>query len=909
MAGAPMRLRCEYLENPIGLGETQPILSWWLNDDRAAEVQTAYHVLAASAPRELEDDQADVWDSGRVPSSETAQIAFGGGPLVSMQRVWWKVRSYDSDGVASEWSAPACFEMGLLDVRDWRAHWIGTPLMGSKGTPARVPLLRRSFELPQRVERARLYITALGVYDVEINGQRAIDAELPPGWTDFRKRVRYQSYDVTERLRVGENVIGVWLGDGWYCGFLGPSERQQYGERPALLAQLEVILADGTPLVIATDGDWHWQQSELLYADLIDGESVDARQRQEGFTTRGFDSSGWLPVELVNADVPRLEADAGPRIRVLEEIEGSLVRSAPGELGTQRWLYDLGENIVGRIRLSIKAQRGTALTVRYAERLQANDDLYTENLRGARATDFYTCAGDEQGEVFEPRFTVHGFQYVEVSGRLRDGAIEQLTGVVLSSALPRIGEFSCDQQLVNQLQRNIARSQRGNFLDIPTDCPQRDERLGWTGDAQIFARTAAFNLDVSAFFAKWLDDIRDAQTDAGVVPPVAPLPPELLQLHIDGGPAWSDAIVICPWTVYRCCGDRRILERNYAAMAAFIANLEERFPDLIRGQPGRESWHGFGDWLALDGTHRDDSRAGGTPRDLIGTAFFCYTAKLLARIAGVLGNLSDLERYEELAQRIRTAFRRRFVTQDGRVAGETQTGYVLALHFGLLDAAERPVALDALVRNIEDRGGALSTGFVGTPYLLHALTQNGRLDLAYDLLLRTDAPGWLYPITQGATSIWERWDGWTRRDGFQDPAMNSFNHYALGAVGEWLYGVLLGLDVDPDLAPTRNAYRSARIQPRPPIGERFDGEPPIRRAQGSLETLYGRYEVAWQLTGAEFTLDVLVPPNCRATVILPDDTVHEVAAGRHDFRVPLISSVEDGIPVLQEVTKPASKAG
>ncbi len=423
MAGAPIRLRCEYLENPIGLGETQPLLSWWLDDDRAAEVQTAYHVLAASSSRQLDDDQADVWDSGRVPSSETAQIKFGGSPLVSMQRVWWKVRSFDSDGIASEWSAPAYFEMSLLDVRDWRAHWIATPLMGSKGTPARVPMLRRSFELPQPVERARLYITALGVYDVEINGQRAIDAELAPGWTDFRKRVRYQSYDVTEPLQVGENVIGVWLGDGWYCGFLGLSDRQQYGERPALLAQLEVILADGTPLVIATDGDWCWQQSELLYADLIDGASVDARQRLEGFSTKGFDPSGLLPVSLVDPDVPRLEADAGPGIRVVEEIEGSLVRSAAAEPGARRWIFDLGENIVGRIRLSVKARRGTALTVRYAERLEANDDLYTENLRAARATDFYTCAGDEHGEVFEPRFTVHGFQYVEVSGRLGDGDI------------------------------------------------------------------------------------------------------------------------------------------------------------------------------------------------------------------------------------------------------------------------------------------------------------------------------------------------------------------------------------------------------------------------------------------------------------------------------------------------------
>ena len=507
-----------------------------------------------------------------------------------------------------------------------------------------------------------------------------------------------------------------------------------------------------------------------------------------------------------------------------------------GDFGVRRLIYDFGQNMVGRVRLKIKAPRGTLVQIRHAERLDERGELYTANLRRAAATDLYTCASDGAAEVFEPRFTFHGFQFVEISGAFDESAIEEVTGIVLASALPRIGEFVCDHALLNQLQSNIGWSQRGNSLDVPTDCPQRDERLGWTGDAQVFVRSAAFNLDVAAFFAKWLVDLTDAQSADGIVPPLAPIPPALDVLRRDGGPAWADAIVICPWTIYRCCGDRRILERHYAAMQAFVDNIESRYPALIRGDVAVEAWQGFGDWLATDAATTGDPRSGNTPKDLIGTAFFCYSAKLLARIAGVLGNVSDLEHYEALAQRVRAAFRRRFVTGEGRLVSETQTAYVLVLYFGLLDRVETDQAVAALVRDIEARGVHLSTGFVGTPYLLHVLTNHGRLDLAYRLLLTTSPPGWLYPVTQGATTIWERWDGWTEARGFQDPAMNSFNHCAYGAVGEWLYGTVAGLELDPDLAPNRNAYRRARIQPRPPRIEDFPGGPAdsILRASRSI---------------------------------------------------------------------------
>jgi alpha-L-rhamnosidase len=908
MPGAPKRLRCEYLESPIGIDEPRPRLSWWLDDERPAEIQTAYHILAARRPETLDEDRGDLWDTGSTESSQTCHITYGGRPLTSRQRVWWKVRAFDSDGVGTPWSRATYFEMGLLDNEDWRARWIGGALMGGKRTPAQVPALRRSFDLPQPVESARLYITSLGVYDVEINGVRAHDVELAPGWTDFDKRVRYQTVDVTRLLKRGENAIGVLLGDGWYCGTLGLSDRQQYGDRPLLLAQLEITLADGTAMRVATDDLWKWQRSQILYSDLMSGESVDARQSLGAWTAPGYEAAGWAQVDVLplRHDLA-LDGSVSPPIRVIDRIAPTAdpTRRA-GDFGARRLIYDFGQNIVGRVRMKVRAPRGTLIQIRHAERLDDAGELYTANLRKAAATDLYTCSGDSAGEVFEPRFTLHGFQFVEISGYFAESAIEDVTGVVLASALTEIGEFQCDHPLLSRLQSNIQWSQRGNFVEIPTDCPQRDERLGWTGDAQVFVRTAAFNLDVAAFFSKWFVDLTDAQAANGTVPPLAPVPPQLSIMRRDGGPAWADAIVICPWTIYRCCGDRRVLERHYDAMKAFVDNIEARYPALIRADAAVEPWQGFGDWLATDGARTGDARFGNTPKDLIGTAFFCYSAKLLARIAGVLGDVSDLEHYEGLAQRIRAAFRRRFVTPEGRLVGETQTAYVLALHFGLLDRSETEQAVVTLVRDIEARGDHLSTGFVGTPYLLPVLTTHGRLDVAYRLLLQTSSPSWLYPVTQGATTVWERWDGWTEQRGFQDPAMNSFNHYAYGAVGEWMYGTLAGLELDPDLSPARNAYRRVRIQPRPPRAQDLPNALPLRYASATLDSMHGRYEVSWRIANGRFALNVRIPPNCSAKVILPNDESHEIVAGRHEFSIPLDAVADDGIPVLSEITELAS---
>ncbi len=637
----------------------------------------------------------------------------------------------------------------------------------------------------------------------------------------------------------------------------------------------------------------------------MSGESVDARQSLGAWTAPGYDAAGWSQVDVLPLrHEVSLDGTSSAPIRVIDRIEPRAVPSRrTGDFGLRRLIYDFGQNIVGRVRIRVRAPRGTLIQIRHAERLDDDGELYTANLRKAAATDLYTCSGNPGGEEFEPRFTFHGFQFAEISGHFAESAIEDVTAIVLASALPEIGEFHCDHPLLNQLQSNIQWSQRGNFVEVPTDCPQRDERLGWTGDAQVFVRTAAFNLDVAAFFTKWLVDLTDAQSANGTVPPLAPIPPQLTIMRGDGGPAWADAIVICPWTIYRCCGDKRLLERHYDAMKAFVDNIETRFPSLIRADAAIEPWQGFGDWLATDGARTGDARFGNTPKDLIGTAFFYYSAKLLARIAGILGNVSDLEHYEALAQRVRAAFRRRFVTGEGRLVSETQTAYVLVLHFGLLDRNETDQAVASLVRDIEARGDHLSTGFVGTPYLLPVLTNHGRLDVAYRLLLQTSSPSWLYPITQGATTIWERWDGWTEQRGYQDAAMNSFNHYAYGAVGEWMYGTLAGLELDPDLSPVRNAYRRVRIQPRPP---RIEDGLPLRYASAALDSMHGRYEVSWRINHGRFTLNVRIPPNCSAKVILPNDETHEIVAGRHEFAIPYGAVEDDGIPVLSEITELAS---
>jgi alpha-L-rhamnosidase len=844
-------LRCEYLENPLGIDVLKPRLSWRLFSDRRGARQTAYRIIAAPSADDVTAERNLVWDSGRVESDQSIHVVYAGERLRSRQRVFWRVQVWDETGSLAV-SPIAWWEMGLLRRTDWSASWIGATLVGGRWTTIPAPLLRRSFTLDAPIVQARLYITALGLYECTINGQLVGEDVFTPGWTDYGQRVQYQVYDVTGLVRTGENAIGVILGDGWYCGHVAWSGRQQYGDRPKLLAQLVVTLANGKTQTIVSNRSWRYAFGPILESDILHGESYDARLEIPGWDTPGFDDSSWQPVELFTLPDIALVAMRGPTVRRHEELRPITPPTAFHTHQTTRWVFDLGQNMVGWVRLRVRGPAGTTVSIRYAEMLNPDGTIYTANLRSARATDHYTLRGDSDGEVWEPRFTFHGFRYVELSGYPGTPDIEAVTGIVIHSATPPTGEFSCSDPLINQLQHNIVWGQKGNFLEVPTDCPQRDERLGWTGDAQVFIRTAAFNMHVAPFFTKWIRDLEDAQSPEGAYPPVAPLAG--IGGLTDGGPAWADAGIICPWTIYLCYGDTRLLEDHYPSMQRFVEYLERSSRDFIRCYEDYPGFRGFGDWLALDGSGRTD---GGTTKDLIGTAFFAHSARLLSRIAAIIGRQRDATRYRRLFERVRQAFITRFVTGAGRVTGETQTGYVLALHFELLPPELRPAAADVLARDILARGVHLSTGFVGTPYLPHVLTSVGRLDLAYALLLQQTCPSWLYPVTQGATTIWERWDGWTHDKGFQDPGMNSFNHYAYGAIGEWLYATVAGIDIDPECP----GYRHLVLRPRP--GGR------LTSARAALDTMYGRAVSDWHIDGDRFVWTIVVPPNTTATAYVP----------------------------------------
>lgn len=848
-------LRCEYFKNPLGLDVPLPRLSWQLQSTEQGAKQTAYQIVINSG--------SDViWDTGKVKSSQSVHIVYNGPALASGQRVTWKVRTWDQNGIPSLYSAPAWWEMGLLNRKDWMGQWIGSSVAGGPYTMAPCPFLRKPFILDRPLAAARLYITALGLYEAFINGNLVTEDIFTPGWPEFRNRTIYQVYDVTELLQTGKNAMGIVLGDGWYCGHVGWDPRQFFGDRPKLLAQLKLDYADRSEYFIVTDSTWKTVTGPLLESDIMMGESYDARRDIPGWNLPDFDDSSWCCVATFPDPGIAIVAQQGPRVRRIQELKPI---AEPTRTIYSGYIYDLGQNITGRVRLKVSGPKGTTIRLRFSEMLKSDGTIYSENLRLARATDYYTLKGDSE-EVYEPRFTFHGFRYVEVGGLPGDPGPDMVTGIVIHSATPPTGTFECSDPLINQLQHNIQWSQKDNFLEIPTDCPQRDERLGWTGDAQVFIRTAAFNMNIAGFFTKWLDDMVASQSREGWIPKTIP---NTELNNKDAGPAWADALIICPWTLYLCYGDTHLLEKHYAALKRFVDYLSRTSQREIRCHPTVDPWGGFGDWLALDGSGKTE---GGTSKDLIGTAFFAYSARLMANIAQVLGKDNDAEYYMKMSERVHEAFNRRFVTQEGLIVSQTQTAYVLALHFDLLPEELRPAAVDTLVNDIEQRGWHLSTGFVGSPYLLHVLTRFGRLDVAYKLLFQKTWPSWLYAVTQGATTIWERWDGWTHDRGFQDPGMNSFNHYAYGAIGDWLYAVVAGINVDP----ARPGYKHIIFHAQP------GGS--LKSAKATLNSIYGLIVSDWRIVDDQFAWDIIVPPNTTATILLPGAIAsQEVEAGKHHF--------------------------
>ena len=840
------RLRTEYKENPIGIDALRPRLSWQIQSDARGVVQSAYQIRVATTERGLQGTSL-AWDSGRVASDESIQRGYEGPPLKSSQRYYWQVRIWDAAGKSSDWSEPAFWETGLLGATDWKASWIEPDLQEDVSKPGPVPMLRREFKVSGVVEKARAYVTAHGVYELYLNGQRVGDQEFAPGWTSYKKRIQYQTYDVTGLLKAGDNAAGALIGTGWYRGNIGFSgQRNVYGDHAALLMQINITYKDGHEERVATDQSWKATTGPILMSEIYHGETYDARLEKEGWTTAGFSDSQWSGVKVANHPKDILIAPAGPPVRRIQELKPVKILKTPA--GDS--VADMGQNMVGWLRLKVQGPAGTTVTLRHAEVLDRAGNFYTENLRAAKETVRYTLKGGGI-ETFEPHFTFQGFRYVAVEGYPGELTPESLTGIVIHSDMTRASEFETSNPVINQLQHNIIWGQKGNFLDVPTDCPQRDERLGWTGDAQVFSRTAAFNMDVAGFFTKWLKDLAADQYESGSVPHVIPDVLGSPNRPAGGSAAWADSAVIIPWTMYLCYGDKQILAQQYDSMARWVEYERKRAGDdyVWDGDPH------FGDWLAF-ATTRSDYPGATTGKDLIATALFAHSTDLLRRTAIVLGKQDDAARYGELLSRIKGAFRREFVTDTGRVGENTQTAYALALHFDLLPDDLRPVAAKRLAQEIRERKH-LTTGFVGTPYLCHVLSRYGYLDEAYMLLNRDQYPSWLYPVKQGATTIWERWDGLKPDGSFQDKGMNSFNHYAYGAIGDWMYQVMAGIGID-DAHP---GYKHILIQPQPGGG--------FTSVRASHETLYGKVSSSWTIKDGRFELTVDIPTNTRATVRLP----------------------------------------
>ncbi|GAA0994214.1 alpha-L-rhamnosidase [Acrocarpospora macrocephala] len=847
---SPYDLTCEFLDRPRGMDEPAPRLAWRLRSGAHGDRQSAYRLTVRAGGRL-------VWEH---EGADDSQVGYDGPPLAPATRYTWTVEVHDAWGSPAG-SAESWFETGLMG--GWSAAWIARDeaaqpvfeppadddltLNTRKLTPP--AQLRRAFDLPELPVRARLHASARGLYRFSLNGSRVGDAELEPGWTDYRQRIRYQTHDVTALLRAGGNVLGALLADGWWSGFVGFDPRRAgklYGDAPALIAQLELEFADGSRQVVATDGDWREAPGPLNHSDLLMGEYHDARRRREGWDAPGFDDSAWAPVAVLGRDTAELVWSRSTPVRVVADLPALRSFPAPGG-GT---IFDLGQNMVGRARLTVHgAERGRRIQLRHAEMLAADGSPHTANLRRAEATDVYVCAGDPV-EVYEPAFTLHGFRYVEVTGF--EGRME-VTGRVLQSDLPWTGEFTCSDELVNRLHENIRWGQRGNFVSVPTDCPQRDERLGWLADAQVFLPTAARGAEMSAFMADWMRDVLSGQDAEGAFPDVAPK----VCLTREGAPGWGDAGVIVPWTLYRLYGDRRVLADCFPAMTRWVDQIERHNPDLIwRRRTGRN----YGDWLQVGVD---------TPREVLATAYFAQSATLVARTARVLGLAGPAEHYETLAAAIRAAFTAAFVGPDARVHGDTQTCYLLALEFALVPAELREAVAAHLVRDLAKHDDHLTTGFIGVGLLCPVLTGIGRADLAYRLLHQESFPGWLFSVRHGATTIWERWDGWTPERGFQSATMNSFNHYSLGAVGDWLYGGVAGIGQEPDSV----AYAGLTLRPHP--GGR------LTWARAAQETPRGRVESAWSVAAGVFTLDLHIPPGADALVHVPTSDPEAVRSTAH----------------------------
>lgn len=852
--------RTDGQHEPMGV-VAAPAFSWRLESDRRGARQRSYRVRVRHLP--ATGGAVLSWDSGVVVSESTAGVRYGGAPLVSSAAYEWEAEVEDETGART--TVAARFGTGVVHAGEWRAAWIGrNPVYRQVASPPqdtdisytvnKLQPVRRfvyGFDLAAAPASARVHASAKGVYRLYVNGRRVGRDELVPGWTEYRTRITYQTWDVTALLRPGRNTVAALLGDGWYTGFIGTDRRHQaqhYGTEPALLVQLDVDGADGARTSIVSGDGWKESPSDILYADLLMGQYEDSRRAEPGWQSPGHDTSAWSEAVVTSRDTSMLVPEADPAVRVTGRVPALAVLPRGGG----RFVVDFGQNLVGRVALTLTGQpEGTRVQLTHAEVLDERGELYTANLRTAEPVDVFWTDGSPV-QVFEPRFTLHGFRYAEVAGLTGELSPEQVEAVVLHNDFALTGEFETSSADLNALASNITWSLRGNFVSIPTDCPQRDERLGWLADAQVFAPTALLLADVAPLLRRWLRDVRIGQSADGAFPDISP---RLIHLR-EGAPAWGDGGVTVPWNVYRATGDLEVLRESVDSMVRWVRHVERHNPGLIwRERVGND----YGDWLQVGAQ---------TPKEVLATAYFAHSAELTARSLAALGRDAEAREPAELAERVRAAYRAEFVAPDGRVHGDTQGAYLLTLAFDLCDEQRRDAVAARLVEAIERRGVSLTSGFITVGLLCPVLTAIGRSDLAYALVNDDRYPSWLFSVRNGATTIWERWDGWTPQRGFQSPRMNSFNHYSLGAVGEWLFTGVLGLGQTPDSA----GYAQIRLAPQ--LHESLDW------ARGTIETPRGRVGSSWRRDGTGWCeWSVVIPPGPAAEAVLPAPSAATITEG------------------------------
>ncbi|NLF07000.1 MAG: family 78 glycoside hydrolase catalytic domain [Pirellulaceae bacterium] len=783
-----------------------------------AAANTTQPAAGMVAKLEIEFDRGDPLDISTDPTWKASRKSSPG----------WKMPGYDD----SRWSD--AMNVTGMGGRPWF-------FVAAEGRFHVLPcsMLRKEFDVKGPIRRATLYGSALGNYRLFINGKPVGNDYFTPDWTDYNTRVYYNTYDVTDLVRPdGPNAIGGLLAAGWYAGVVGGGQNHfHYGREPRLFAQLEIELADGTIQTLSTDETWKLAYGPYIEAEQQGGETYDATREIPGWAEPRLDDEAWRPVAVAASIPAKLQAFPGVAVQETGELQPvEITEPKPGV-----YVFNMGQYSAGVARLKVRGPRGTKVVLRFAERLNPDGTVYRINLRSARCIDAYTLKGEGE-EVWQPKFTYRGYQYVEATGLPNKPTSDTLTGVVLNSAAPMTGHFECSSPMVNRLFQNIVWTQRANFISVPTDCPQRDERLGWMGDTQAFIGTAAYNADIQAFMTKWLIDVRDAQRPDGEFSNVAPR-----AAHTAGGvAAWGDAGVICPWTMYQFYNDKRLLEQSYDSMAAWVEYCRKNSSELVRPD------HGFGDWVAMVYT----------PKDVIATAYFARSTKITADAARVLGKEADCKKYDKLFEQIKAAFNGAFVSKDGKIQGDTQTCYVLALAFELLPKEKKPLAVARLVDDIKARDNHLSTGFLGSSELLGVLSENGHNDLAYKLLLNETFPSWGFSIKHGATSIWERWDGWTPERGFQRPGMNSFGHFAFGSVGEWMFERVAGI------GSFKPGFKTIHIAPSPAAG--------ITWARASYRSIHGRIAAEWKIEDGKLKLNVAVPANANAAISFPAEKFEDV---------------------------------